>query len=212
MIGANVKQMREKVGMSQMELARRAGMPQSALARLESGGVSHPQARTIKRLADALGCAPEQLFGVAPPREPLISEPEPMRVACFKMGAGYEVDFDDGGRPVGESDTYVYVVGYGREECFAGDVAGDSMESAEARESFPPGTIVIFSRRREAVSGDFVFYRTADESGFKQAFWRDGSDEVKLRPLNPQYPEKVVKKGDLIHLWPAVQVTREIRR
>jgi ribosome-binding protein aMBF1 (putative translation factor) len=49
-----VRELREKRGLSQRELAERLGTTQSAVARLEAGNVS-PSLPTLDKLADALG-------------------------------------------------------------------------------------------------------------------------------------------------------------
>ncbi|MEV2274661.1 helix-turn-helix transcriptional regulator [Nocardiopsis sp. NPDC049922] len=49
-----VRLRREELGWSQSELGRRAGMPQSSIARFEHGG-TQPTLPTLERLADALG-------------------------------------------------------------------------------------------------------------------------------------------------------------
>ena len=53
-LGAKVRLRREEAGLSQRELAERIGTTQSAIARLESGGVL-PTIATLARIADALG-------------------------------------------------------------------------------------------------------------------------------------------------------------
>lgn len=45
---------REKTGISQSELARRMGVKQPALSRLERGGISKASIETLKKIADAL--------------------------------------------------------------------------------------------------------------------------------------------------------------
>jgi ribosome-binding protein aMBF1 (putative translation factor) len=53
-LAAEVRELREKRGLSQRELAERLGTTQSAVARLEAGHVS-PSLPTLDKLADALG-------------------------------------------------------------------------------------------------------------------------------------------------------------
>ena len=52
--GRSVRQLRERQGWSQSELAREAGMTQSAVARFEAGGTV-PTLPVLERLARALG-------------------------------------------------------------------------------------------------------------------------------------------------------------
>jgi transcriptional regulator with XRE-family HTH domain len=53
-LAVEVRELREKRGLSQRELAERLGTTQSAVARLEAGNVS-PSLPTLDKLADALG-------------------------------------------------------------------------------------------------------------------------------------------------------------
>jgi ribosome-binding protein aMBF1 (putative translation factor) len=53
-LGATVRRLREGKGWSQTQLARHAGMTQSAVARFEAGG-SIPTLPVLQRLARALG-------------------------------------------------------------------------------------------------------------------------------------------------------------
>jgi ribosome-binding protein aMBF1 (putative translation factor) len=52
-LGERVRQARERVGMTQAELASRIGSTQPAVARLEAGGVT-PSLDTLRRIAVAL--------------------------------------------------------------------------------------------------------------------------------------------------------------
>jgi DNA-binding XRE family transcriptional regulator len=56
-----IKAWREHLGMTQAELARKAGIKQPALARLE-GRDSNPRKATLKKLADAINLSVEQLI------------------------------------------------------------------------------------------------------------------------------------------------------
>lgn len=56
-----IKAWREYFKLTQAELAAKAGMKQSALARLESGNTS-PRKTTLSKLAEAMGISVEQLI------------------------------------------------------------------------------------------------------------------------------------------------------
>lgn len=56
-----IKAWREYFRLTQAELAAKAGMKQSALARLESGN-TRPRKATLSKLAEALGISVEQLI------------------------------------------------------------------------------------------------------------------------------------------------------
>ena len=59
-VGAQIKKGRQRLGISQEELAKRAGIPQSHVCRLETGKHA-PTYRTIEKLAQALGITPAKL-------------------------------------------------------------------------------------------------------------------------------------------------------
>ena len=53
-LGANVTEARAKTGMTQAELARRAGLDEATIAALEQGQYK-PESHELSRLAEALG-------------------------------------------------------------------------------------------------------------------------------------------------------------
>ena len=55
-----IKAWREYLGLTQQQVSDKAGMLQSAYARLESGD-SNPRKETLKRIADAMGLSLEQV-------------------------------------------------------------------------------------------------------------------------------------------------------
>jgi len=54
MLADNVKQYRTKMGLSQDQLARKAGITYSTLTKLESGVNQNPKVKTLQQLAQAL--------------------------------------------------------------------------------------------------------------------------------------------------------------
>ncbi|MBI2260706.1 MAG: helix-turn-helix transcriptional regulator [Caulobacterales bacterium] len=61
LFGKNVRALRDREGLSQEELAFRAGMKRSYLSDLERG-TRNPTVRALGRLAEALGVAPSRLL------------------------------------------------------------------------------------------------------------------------------------------------------
>ena len=57
-----ISQRRRKLGLSQSELARRAGLDRVHVARLEAGRSANPTVDTLYRLALALDCRPSDLL------------------------------------------------------------------------------------------------------------------------------------------------------
>jgi transcriptional regulator with XRE-family HTH domain len=60
--GIWLREEREAAGMSQRALAREAGLSPQAVSRIERGETQTPRWETIRRLAAALGIAPERLI------------------------------------------------------------------------------------------------------------------------------------------------------
>lgn len=57
-----LKQLRESKGLTQMELARRSGVPQSTICDIEAGRTKGPTLRVAVKLAAALGVPVERLL------------------------------------------------------------------------------------------------------------------------------------------------------
>ena len=61
-IALRLKELREVNGWSQAELARRSGVNQSVISRLESGDTQSVSFENLERLARAVGCDPGYLI------------------------------------------------------------------------------------------------------------------------------------------------------
>ncbi|TRZ48800.1 XRE family transcriptional regulator [bacterium] len=61
MIGANLRNLRKKKGLSQEKLARRADISLNTLTKIESGYAKKPTIQTVVKIANALGVSVDTL-------------------------------------------------------------------------------------------------------------------------------------------------------
>lgn len=57
-----LREARKKRGMSQAELARKAGVPQGVISYIECGRTKHPRIDTMQAIAAALQCTLDELL------------------------------------------------------------------------------------------------------------------------------------------------------
>jgi phage repressor protein C with HTH and peptisase S24 domain len=213
-IGKVIKKLREQARLRQSDLSRACNVKQPNLSRIEKGHCE-PRHSTLSRIAEALGTTVEAIEMEAAKLAAMTTWPLPrpgagddvaagglktMTVPVFDTSAGYSIDFDEGGHPVGLSDMIVQVP-LVDVPCFACRVYGDSM-TAPGGDTFTPGDIVVFAQRPPR-SGDFAFVRAGDLSAFKQVFFEAG--EVRLVPLNRSHEENRVPSKQILQMWKLVQ-------
>jgi len=63
LLSKNIKKYREKIGLSQDNLARKANMPTSTYVKIESGYTPNPSIQTVLNIAEALGLSMDDLVG-----------------------------------------------------------------------------------------------------------------------------------------------------
>ncbi len=216
-IGKVIKRLREGARLRQSDLSKACNVKQPNLSRIEKGHCE-PRHSTLSRIAEALGTTVEAIEMEAAKLAAMTTWPLPrpasgdevaagglktMTVPVFDTSAGYNIDFDDGGHPVGLSDMVVQVP-LVDVPCFACRVNGDSM-SARGGDGFSAGDIVIFAQRPPR-SGDYAFVRAGDGSSFKQVFFEAG--EVRLVPLNRAHEEARLPTREVTQMWKLVQHLR----
>lgn len=81
-VGTRIHKLRQQRKMSQQELARLIGVNQSFISKMESGEQTNPNAETLKRLAQALGCTTDYLVGMYEG-----DDPEPLPAGVVLVGA-----------------------------------------------------------------------------------------------------------------------------
>ena len=76
--GERLRRLREAAGLTQEELAERAGLTAKGIGALERGERKRPYPHTVRSLADALGLSlTERTALLAPPAEPTVAAPPP---------------------------------------------------------------------------------------------------------------------------------------
>ncbi len=65
-LASNIKKFRQKSGLSQDQLARKAGIPYSTFLKIESGYTPNPSIQAVVSIADALGVSIDELVGRKP--------------------------------------------------------------------------------------------------------------------------------------------------
>lgn len=156
-----------------------------------------------------------RMMGVLPMQVPVIN----------KVAAGYPRAFTDLGYPARVADEYVSVPDMYDADAFAARVIGDSMEPV-----YREGDIVVFSPMTATLDGCdcFVRFEHNDESTFKRVYFEgsagdegvptasdgpnkpDANKRIRLQPLNPAYPARVVEREQVAGLYAAVYVVRAV--
>jgi XRE family transcriptional regulator, regulator of sulfur utilization len=62
-LASNIKKYRQKSGLSQDQLARKAGIPYSTFLKIESGYTPNPSIQAVVNIAEALGVSIDELVG-----------------------------------------------------------------------------------------------------------------------------------------------------
>ncbi|PRD13116.1 LexA family protein [Pantoea coffeiphila] len=189
-IAARVLAKRNELGLTQTELAERAGTTQQAIVQLESGKTKRP--RYLPELAKALCCEIEWLLDGKDvvtgdnvsgfrPYSPGRKYPVLSKVQAGAWGEAIEA------YTVKDIDLWLESDAHVQGESFWLEVDGDSM-TAPMGLSIPEGTFVLFDTGREAVNGSLVVAKLIDdnEATFKKLVI-DGSQKY-LKGLNPQWP------------------------
>ena len=60
----SIRERRTAKGLTQVQLAQVAGVDQTTISDLERGENTNPSWETVKRISDALGVTPEELFPI----------------------------------------------------------------------------------------------------------------------------------------------------
>ncbi|MDD5033810.1 MAG: LexA family transcriptional regulator [Methylococcaceae bacterium] len=191
-LSQRLKQSREQAQISQRELAKRSGLSQQLISKLENGLVE--STAEVFRLAEALRVDPRWLAtgkgdergDENPANASSIRAYVPL-ISWVAAGAWREVVSP---YPPGESEALIPVTCRVGHDAYALRVQGDSMEPV-----FPDGGIIIVDPAVEPRHGSYVVVRLdeAQQATFKQLVV-DGGNRY-LKPLNPRYPLMEIRQS-----------------
>ncbi len=124
-----------------------------------------------------------------------------------KVAAGYPREFTDLDYPAAIADDYIACPDVADPDAFAARVVGDSM-APDYRE----GEIVVFSPLLPTPTGSDCFVRLErdHETTFKRVYLEDNGKTIRLQPINPAYPPRIVKREDVGGLYAAAYVMRKV--
>lgn len=191
-IGHLIKRRRARLNISAKELARQVGVSDAHIIYIENGH-RKPSFEKVMNILAALGLSYEEAF-----REigllPMNVEPARLGGRLYRIPivtwvrAGRWQEVADAFEP-GDADEWIESDVTGK-NVFALRIVGDSMEP-----EFKEGEVIVINPHVEAQPNDFVVIKNdIGEATFKQ-LKRYGQSWV-LHPLNPNYPDQEVKRGE----------------
>ncbi len=148
----------------------------------------------VAKKEDAAATAEEAVEAELEATLPEDGQVRPMNV--YRLAQNTRLHFSEQGLPVGPPKGLFYISRLSAPEtCFAVELELDTMAHA-GWPNFPPDSILLFRKASRVESGDFAFVklRTGDE--FVQVHF-DKNNEVRLRRLNPAYPERTVRRSEV---------------
>jgi SOS-response transcriptional repressor LexA len=189
-IAERIKHKRTELGLTQAELAKRVGITQQSLQKIEDGRTQNP--RKLLNLAKELNCSPEwlQLGTTAEVREKgshyhnsaltVISDSQCPIISPQQAAHWPSVQLDNSQYewldvPIATSGTAFWLT-----------VVGDSMTSTSGL-SIPEGYLILVEPDRSAKNGDLIVAKITNHSEvtFKKLIIDAG--HTYLKPLNSNY-------------------------
>jgi SOS-response transcriptional repressor LexA len=198
MLKDRILERRTALGLSQQQLADKAGVSQVTIQHLESG--RNATSKKLLEIARALGVTAEWLASGngQPHAESNVAgtdvQPESFRypvISWVAAGAWAEAVEPF---PPGFSDRYEMSDYNSKGAAFWLEVKGDSMTSPVGT-SITEGMLILVDTEAEAYPGKLVIAKLADsnEATFKKLV-EDGGRRF-LKPLNPAYPMEMCMEG-----------------
>ena len=193
-IGKRIKELRQKLGYAQTELANRIGISKQNLYKYENDIITNIPADKIELLAVVLKTTPAYLTGweerFPPPKE--TSDTTTFRI-IGDIAAGYDITAEENwdGEEIEIPNSYIKGK---KEDYFVLRVKGDSMYP-----DYQDGDCVLIKRQsaldHSGQIGAIVF--DGEYATLKRVEYRNGEDWMKLIPINTLYPPKTIRNEEL---------------
>ncbi len=186
---------RQELGLSYQDLSRLTGYSKSVLQRYETGAIEKLPLTRLEVIARAMTVTPEWLMGW----EGETDQPEPDRgLVAFpvvgSIGAGYD--------EVANEEWTGETVEFPR-RCLRGRLPGDFFVLTVHGDSMYPlylngDKVLILKQATLNRSGEVgaILY-DGDQATLKKVEYVKGEDWMKLIPLNPTYPPKLIEGAEL---------------
>ncbi len=130
------------------------------------------------------------------PAEALPSDGQARPMNVHRLASNARLHFSETGLPVGPAVELLYLSRLrSPENCFAVQLGVDTM-TQQGAPSFKRGSILVFSKSEPVENGDFALIKTRSSDEFAQVFF-EKNDEIRIRPLNPQYRARVVRRREV---------------
>ncbi len=172
-----IAQLKSQRGLTTELLSARSGVPVGTINKLLNGETKNPTARTLQKLADALGCPFESLLSRALPDNILPMETRRVPV-LGAIAAGVPIYASE------ENDCYIACDAALRCD-FALRVQGDSMTGARISD----GDIVFIRSQPDVENGEIAAVVIDDEATLKRVYHLKNG--LQLLSENPKYPPMI---------------------
>ncbi len=186
-IGENIKNLRERKGLTQKELATNLNISASAIGMYEQGR-RIPDVETLQQFSNFFQVSIDELLGENPAR--FIKHDDEHKILIKKNGlqvgalvpilgcirAGYPMMAEE------NIEGYMFIDKPNAEDYFYLRVTGDSMINA----GIPDGSLALIHSQSYAENGDIVACMVDEENATLKRFRKQGKTVV-LIPENPNY-------------------------